>query len=169
MMRAIQLSDMQTVTPGPYQLDFSFPRNEIEIYQLAIFLETILMDKYQNLIQLVDNSEDVFWLRKLIEFQEQESSKLEKNLKFELNCEISRFHESGGIVEIESLEKGYLENDLQLIYDAFEAFQQEIDRSSWDGPMTLTVEKVDRGKRLNLFMDCLRGRDSARVFFLTLA
>lgn len=110
-----------------HQAECFCPQNSCEVYGLAIRLERIVLDDYYDIVDC-DSIDDAGgkMLKILLEQQEKEIAALDWTLKFELNQELTKFYNSGGLTEMSGIEFDKLSDDISKVERAFDNFNQRI-------------------------------------------
>jgi hypothetical protein len=171
MVQAVQKEGIYPEAAGQVyeKPNFTCPRNSVEVYQLANFVEELLLNGYCNLVEHTSRNEDLGLLKKLIALQQQEILQMEMDMNFELNCEIGHFYNSGGTGEMTSIASGVLANKVEQIYSAFDGFRREVDDALWQALQTIRSGDRNDATASELFIECLYARDRVVAFFNYLA
>jgi len=109
----------KNVTPTA-QGSFSCPLSASQAYRLGVNLHTAIVDIYTALAKKCSTASEQETIKAMIEQEQERIAAFEKGFAFALNCELSRFYNSGGTV---------LEEDkmAQLITDTRQLIQRNLD------------------------------------------
>lgn len=138
---------------------FEFPLNVCETYRLADNIEKEILDAYNFFFNISSNHDDQNILDKLIKLQEKEIEMINSKLKFEVNCQLSLFYESGGTEDIPSIDITELNDVMDFIQQSFYLYSKKTEALKQEISAVLKNGRESATQNTSILISCLELRD----------